>query len=330
MDFWFVNQGRTYKHKGNEDYLWSPRRAEGGRVHQYYENMRRLKPGDVVLAFFAGGVQGYGVAQTYSYPYMRPLHYQRKWQGLGWRCDVWFTRFAREVPLRSHADELAAIPSPDQSVRPLDRNGQVHQGSYLSRVAPEFARTVAAAAGDAGLLDILRAGKAALPSGAALDTISYRHAILDAIQARRIEQSYDADDVRNLLQARHGVGMFREEVAKVEDACRLTNQLYSHSLTACHIKPWRESSDEEKLAGANGLLLAPGAAPLFSHGFFSFDDDGALVKSPLAANEPLLGRLLAAAGGRPKRFNAEQRVFLGHHREFVLLKPYRNAPPGQS
>jgi len=50
-------------------------------------------------------------------------------------------------------------------------------------------------------------------------------------------------------------------------------------LRASHIKPWRLSSDAEKLDGHNGLLLSPHIDHLFDRGYITFSDAGEVVFS---------------------------------------------------
>jgi hypothetical protein len=48
-------------------------------------------------------------------------------------------------------------------------------------------------------------------------------------------------------------------------------------LVASHCKPWRDSSNEERLNGENGLLLTPSIDHLFDRGFIGFENNGALI-----------------------------------------------------
>ena len=324
MNFWFVVQSTTSHHKGNESYLWCPKK-EGEKQHtkQYFENMRRLRPGDVILAYFDDGVQGYGVALTYSYTYLRPPHFTDKWSNQGWRCDVDFTKFQEKVNYRKHSKELLAQAFEQGEVNPLTKEGKLYQGGYLSRVKPEFVRIIAQDAKHEDLLAILRAKAASVGEGQALDTIGYRHALLDDLVTRNLKNEYDADSVRDLLRARYGLGVFREHVARLEKSCRITNQLHSYALVACHIKPWRDADNEERLVGANGLLLDPRAARLFNYGFFSFENNGSLIKAEAVADDDPLTHSLFEGNLPKKKFNSDQKRFLEHHREYVLLKPYK-------
>ena len=83
-----------------------------------------------------------------------------------------------------------------------------------------------------------------------------------------------------LVKSRRGQGLFRARVALVENGCRVTGVSEKTHLRASHIKPWKNSSDLEKLDGYNGLLLAPHVDHLFDRGYISFEDSGELITSP--------------------------------------------------
>ena len=324
MNFWFVVQSTTSHHKGNESYLWSPKKEGEKQITKPdFENMRRIKPGDVILAYFDKGIQGYGVALTYSYTYLRPPHFKDEWDKVGWRCDVDFTRFHEKVDYRKHSKDLHAQAFENGEVNPLNKLRVLRQGGFLSRVKPEFVKIIAQATKHKELLAILRGETASIGKGQALDTIGYRHALLDDLATRNIKNEYDADSVRDLLRARYGLGVFREHVAQLEKSCRITSQIHSYALTACHIKPWRDAANEERLVGANGLLLDPRAARLFNYGFFSFDNNGEIIKSDALIDDVSLTYSLFEKEPKKQTFNADQKHFLQHHREYVLLKPYK-------
>ena len=95
-------------------------------------------------------------------------------------------------------------------------------------------------------------------------------------------------------------------------------------LVASHCKPWRDSTNEERLDGENGLLLTPSIDHLFDRGFIGFEDSGTLIISPVA-HKPSLARMgieterIVNVGG----FSQGQRKFLDFHRSSVLLRASR-------
>jgi HNH endonuclease len=120
-----------------------------------------------------------------------------------------------------------------------------------------------------------------------------------------------------LVKARRGQGVYRSNLEKVEQACRITGVLDRRHLRACHIKPWRDCSDFEKLDGFNGLLLSPHVEHLFEQGYISFSDDGRLLVSRWL-NRVVLERWGIAVANQGRPFCAEQRVYLAWHRERVF------------
>jgi hypothetical protein len=81
-----------------------------------------------------------------------------------------------------------------------------------------------------------------------------------------------------LIQARIGQGHFRDNLLKLwNGACAITGCTVKHILRASHIKPWKDSSNEERLDPYNGLLLTANLDALFDKHLISFDDDGRML-----------------------------------------------------
>jgi hypothetical protein len=66
-----------------------------------------------------------------------------------------------------------------------------------------------------------------------------------------------------LIVARRGQGLFKQRVMQVENRCRITGVTNPIHLRASHCKPWRDSINEERINGENGLLLTPTMDHLF-------------------------------------------------------------------
>src|SRR5215475_10655041 len=90
-----------------------------------------------------------------------------------------------------------------------------------------------------------------------------------------------------LIRARSGQGLFKERVSKIETRCRITGVDNPVHLVASHCKPWRDSTNDERLNGENGLLLTPSIDHLFDRGFIGFENSGSLIISPVAHRESL-------------------------------------------
>ena len=79
-----------------------------------------------------------------------------------------------------------------------------------------------------------------------------------------------------LVQARVGQGRFRSDVAGLwgkGEVCALTGIDVPELLIASHIKPWRDSNDDERLDACNGLLLAAHVDKAFDRYLLSFREE---------------------------------------------------------
>lgn len=102
--------------------------------------------------------------------------------------------------------------------------------------------------------------------------------------ARLLEDLYalerDVPDVTertHLAKARIGQGRFRADVINKwgrGEVCALTGTPVPELLVASHIKPWRKSSNAERLDWTNGLLLVANADRLFDRNLMSFSKRG--------------------------------------------------------
>lgn len=89
-----------------------------------------------------------------------------------------------------------------------------------------------------------------------------------------------------VVKARRGQGAFRKAVMAREKSCRVTGLANPDLLIASHIKPWRDcETADERLSGANGLMLSPNADRLFDQHLITFTDDGALIISSILSED---------------------------------------------
>jgi hypothetical protein len=117
-----------------------------------------------------------------------------------------------------------------------------------------------------------------------------------------------------LIEARRGQGKYRQDLIKVWERCSVTRCAHVALLRASHIKPWRESTNSERLNLYNGLLLAPNLDEAFDRGLISFADDGGILISSCLSTETCsllgIGKELRVAP-----VHQANRPFLAFHRE---------------
>ncbi|NIR30183.1 MAG: HNH endonuclease, partial [Gammaproteobacteria bacterium] len=91
MRYWWVNQNQTYRQEWHGGYLWSPKRRANQTRNPFYEFMREVAPGDLVLAFQSTRIRKIGIVQSYCYEAPKPLEFGNVgayWDQVGWRVDV--------------------------------------------------------------------------------------------------------------------------------------------------------------------------------------------------------------------------------------------------
>ena len=130
-----------------------------------------------------------------------------------------------------------------------------------------------------------------------------------------------------LVRARRGQGDYRHNVEQVEKACRITGLFDRRHLRARHIRPWRESDDQQKLDGQNGLLLAPHLDHLFERGFIAFADDGELLVSK-HLNPAVFETWGLGLRRNVGTFTPAQQQYLAYHREHVFERELQHRGRG--
>lgn len=327
MRYWWVNQNQTYRHEIAGGYLWSPKRKSNGAINPFYETMREVAPGDLVLSFSDTRIAAIGIVRSWCYECPKPLEFGNagmNWDNVGWKVDVRFTELRDRFRPADHMHVLR--PRLPAKYSPLSADGRGSQSVYLTELpAPLYQALAGLIGGEARAIESVAEGLArAAPVSTTPEAAiaAWEDHLREEIgrDTRIPETTREA-----IVQARRGQGIFRERVAKIELRCRITGVDKPEHLRASHCKPWRDSSNDERLDGENGLLLTPTIDHLFDRGFISFEGSGQLLVSPVA-HRPSLERMGvrtdAAVDVGP--FTDGQRRFLEWHQENVFLESRRS------
>ncbi len=317
--YWWVNHKQTVKQERGGNYIWSPKRNSNGHRNAFYEFMREVAPGDVVFSYAFAQIGAVGVATSFAYDFPKPEEFGRagaNWADVGWRIDVTFEELSAPVSPREHMDAIR--PLLPKKYSPLSQAGLGLQSVYLTKLNPHLGsllEELSALDRYPRLLDGAATNQQARDEAPAAQ-LEWEEEMVRAIAE---DEALEATDRRTLIRARVGQGLFRERVLDHEPRCRVTGVDRRIHLIASHCKPWRVSSNEERLDGENGLALTPSIDHLFDKGFITFEDDGRLVVSPVAQEDALVRM------GVPvdEKFNAGafssgQRKYLDYHRDYIF------------
>lgn len=216
-------------------------------------SMEHVRPGDIILSFVKQRILAIGVAKSSAYDFSKPTEFGDSdgWTIEGLRVEVQYEEVERPLFIPDHAKEILELLPEKYS--PLTSRGRGSQG-YLFQISPIAAQFLMDRIGNS-----TQAVERAIESNSSLN--------------KTVREA--------LVQCRIGQGLFRESLLNYwRRSCAITGSTLVEILRASHIKPWRDSNNEERLDRFNGLLLAPTYDALFDEGLISFREDGESIQSP--------------------------------------------------
>jgi putative restriction endonuclease len=305
MRYWWVNQNQTYKAEVEGGFLWSPKTRADGARNQFYENMYEVEPGDVIFSFCDTRIKAIGVATQRAVSATKPDFGSAgsNWSNEGWFLATEFFVFEKPMRPKDHIDLLRShLPT---KYSPLQSTGDGNQAVYLASIPLPMALVMNELIGP--------------QFQSALDSLMLRIdpdiEELEIILEKALIERTDIGPTQKiqLINARRGQGLFRTNVRLHEKCCRITQVSEPKHLRASHIKPWKYSSDSEKIDGSNGLFLAPHIDHLFDRGFISFENSGQLLISPtltprIASSWGIMNDINVGS------FTEKQKIYLKYHR----------------
>ena len=118
---------------------------------------------------------------------------------------------------------------------------------------------------------------------------------------------------KQLIDARIGQGGYRQRLEELWDyKCAVLGITNKRVLRASHVKPWRHSTDKERLDPNNGLLLTAHVDALFDAGLITFASSGEMIISDKVSQSDLE---ILGLGARLRRSpSAQLEFYLKHHR----------------
>lgn len=140
-------------------------------------------------------------------------------------------------------------------------------------------------------------------------------------EVKKVERSASLSKTERdaIIKARIGQGLFRQRLIDHWGGCSISGFGMFDCLVASHIKPWKDSSNEERLSVFNGLLLQPNYDKLFDKGYISFDGGGKIIYSRFFPDSE---RKLLGMDDHVHLLHVEtqHQVFLKYHNEYCLMQ----------
>ena len=320
MRYWWVNQNQTYRQEVDGGYLWSPKRKSNQARNPFYDFMREVAPGDVIFSFADTFIKAIGIATAYAEESPKPREFGSTgmyWDDIGWRVAVTFTPLRLPIRPSQYMDVIG--PLLPNRYAPLRTNGDGLQGVYLTYLSENLALAIVDLLGAEAHV-LVRGYRVGESTPGQLSIVQLQWEEHQMAQVRN-DQKIPVTEREAVVMARRGQGLFKQRVMDLERACRVTGVSKVEHLRASHCKPWRDSTNDERLDGENGLLLTPTVDHLFDRGFIGFEGNGDLIVSPVAHVESLARMgILGEHRQNVGVFSTGQKAYLEYHRESVLLR----------
>lgn len=129
-NFWWVNQGRTYKAEHDGSFIWAPQKNEQGQEFFYWTNVSKVKKGDIIFHYVKGNIESLSIALSNGYQVSKPDSIPKiHWQDQGWRVDLQYYDLSKPIQLDQVASKLKEL---NIEGSPINKNNGVNQGYLFS------------------------------------------------------------------------------------------------------------------------------------------------------------------------------------------------------
>jgi len=128
MNYWWVNQNQTHEQEINGGYMWSPKKKKNGSKNVFYDNMTKVKSGDIVFSFFDTKISFLGVIKSNGYEQPKPAFgaVGAVWESEGWMVNVDYRNVRNAIKPADHMEKLKPLLPAKYS--PLQGNGKAFEG----------------------------------------------------------------------------------------------------------------------------------------------------------------------------------------------------------
>ena len=264
MQSFVVMQGRTYQEEKELGVIWSPQQDSGGKVPHSWLRMMEVKEGDRIFHYVKGYIVAVSVAKTGCQTARKPSNMQNHehWNDNGYLVELEYHELEVPINVRSKFDEI--LPLLPIKYSPFQANADGNQG-YLFPCNEELSIKLLELISD---LNIYQVDEEQLEFAIGTVRRTERNTFIPMIAETEAEVK---------TKIRLGQQKFRKGLMPLWGyKCALCKIELPALLRASHSKPWKDSTDFERVDPYNGVLLCCNHDALYDEGFIAFDGQGRL------------------------------------------------------
>lgn len=298
MNHYIVMQGHTYEDEKSSKMIRTPLQDKGGMIPQSWLRMKKIVVGDRLFHYVRGEIVAISVALAACEPAVshegEPLNIVR------------LEYYELEYPLLVKEYFPTIKPLLPIKYSPFNNKG-VGVSGYLFPCNDELALHLLAIISELNIYKI------------------------EELQLELAINTVITKDLKDIIP------VITESEASLKRSIRIGHDLYTSNLTplwhgecaicqinipsmlqASHSKPWRESTDEERIDGYNGILLCQNHAVLYKKGYITFDGTGKIILSS-HINEEEYEKLSISPKTKISRLE-ENKSYFRWHRKHLFKK----------
>lgn len=138
---WFVCQGSSFSDERGKKYLWAPSKDKTGSPRLYWENVLKVKSGDIVFNY-SDGIRGVSIATSDGYAAKNPYQ-DSNWNDDGYKVEIRLIEFSEIIAAQKISERKEEFSSALKNVqnKPFNVDGKVNQG-YLYEFNKEAGRLI--------------------------------------------------------------------------------------------------------------------------------------------------------------------------------------------
>lgn len=305
MNSFIVMQGETYQEEHNAGVLWTPQIDKSGMVPHSWNRMQELKKGDIVFHYVKGLLVAISRVREDCHKGNKPKSQAEQGQEAAFIAHTVYRELEHPLSIKEYFHEILPLLPVKYSAFQEDASGN---SGYLypcnEELAMKFLELISS-------LNIFTLEVEQLELAMEVVKKTEHNPLLGLIAEAELEIK---------TKMRRGKEQFRESLLPLWNGeCPLCGIAIEDVLKATNAKPWKDSSDAERLDPFNGILLCANHSAMYSAGLIAFTGGGRLHISSRIPEEqyPLYG--LRKSLKVP--VSLEHASYLRWHKRIVFAEP---------
>ncbi len=304
MNSFIVMQGDTYQLEKDSGIIWSPKKDKGGNEPHSWKRMKEVNEGDQFFHYVKGNIVAVSLAENDCKEASKQADIVNHHHEEGYLVNLEYHELEIPVNVREKIEEIS--PLLPLKYAPFQEDASGNPG-YLYPCNEELAIK---------LLELI--------SESNFYRVNEEQLELTIDEVKRVERNtlipvVTETESEAKTKMRWGKQKFRKELMPLwEDKCALCSIKLPELLKASHSKPWKDSTNKERLDRYNGLLLCRNHAGLYDEGLIAFDGQGRLHISSIIREEDygMYGIVPLAK----IRIHPENKFYFKWHKRNILKK----------